>query len=243
MEIPPQYRNKEQYVHAIFSSIAHRYDLLNTTLSLNRDKYWRRFAVEKTGLTAGGSALDICCGTGMLTMELAKTGGSKGTIVGLDFCENMLAKAHENISKFPLRNCIELVQGNAIQLPFADNTFDCATIGFALRNVPDVEKTINEMRRVVKPGGKVVSLELSKPSVPVFKQVYYLYFNRLVPLLGKIGIGQNGPYSYLPNSVKIFPHQKEIRNLFARLQLLDAVYFELTGGIATVHVGTKPTNQ
>jgi len=240
MDIPPQYKNKEQYVHAIFSSIAHRYDFLNTTLSLNRDKYWRRFTVSKTGLGEKGSALDVCCGTGMLTMELAKAAGPGGKITGLDFCENMLEKAQKNIANSPFTNNIELVQGNAIDLPFRDNSFDCATIGFALRNVPDVEKTICEMKRVVKPGGRVVSLELSKPSVPVFKQIYYFYFNRLVPLLGKMGIGQDGPYSYLPNSVMIFPHQREIRDLFARLGLLNAAYFELTGGIATVHVGTKP---
>jgi len=242
MEIPPQYKNKEQYVHAIFSSIAHRYDLLNTTLSFNRDKYWRRFAVSKTNLGEKGSALDVCCGTGMLTLELAKAAGPQGKVVGLDFCENMLAKARENLKKSPLGSCIELVKGNAIDLPFEDNTFDCATIGFALRNVPDVEKTIYEMKRVIKPGGKVVSLELTKPSAPVFKQVYYFYFNRLVPLLGKLGIGHDGPYSYLPNSVMNFPHQREIRDLFAQLGLSDSVYFELTGGIASVHVGTKPKN-
>lgn len=242
MEIPPQYKNKEQYVHEIFSSIAHRYDLLNTTLSLNRDKYWRRFAVSKSGLGKNGSAIDVCCGTGMLSLELAKAAGPHGKVVGLDFCENMLVRARENVKKSPLGDSIELVLGNAIDLPFEDNSFDCATIGFALRNVPDVEKTISEMKRVVKPGGKIVSLELTRPSIPVFKQLYYFYFNHVVPLLGKLGAGQDGPYTYLPNSVMIFPPREEIKNLFSRLGLLNATYFELTGGIATVHVGTKSQN-
>lgn len=234
-----QYRDKEEYVHSVFSSIAHRYDLLNTTLSFNRDKYWRKFAVEHSGLKPGGRGLDVCCGTGMLALEQAKTVGLQGQVVGLDFCENMLARAVENIKRTPYQGVIELVKGNAMDLPFPENSFDCATIGFALRNVPDIRKTIDEMRRVVKPGGKVVSLELAKPSAPVFKQLYYLYFNHMVPLLGRIGVGLKGPYSWLPNSLKTFPHQSEIRDIFAEVGLADAHYYELTGGIVAVHIGTK----
>jgi demethylmenaquinone methyltransferase/2-methoxy-6-polyprenyl-1,4-benzoquinol methylase len=238
VQIPDQYKSKEEYVHHIFASIAHRYDLLNTTLSFNRDKYWRTFAVSKSGLQPGGKGLDICCGTGMLTIEQARAAGPRGKVVGLDFCEEMLAVAVDNIKKTPYRDNIELVQGNAIDLPFGDSTFDCCTIGFALRNVPDIRKTISEMSRVVRPGGKVVNLELSKPSAPLFKQAYYLYFNRLVPLLGRLGIGKEGPYSYLPNSLKDFPHQSVIRDMFEEEGLKDARYYELTGGIVTVHVGT-----
>lgn len=238
VKIPPQYRNKEEYVHHIFASIAHRYDLLNTVLSFNRDKYWRRFTVSQTGLKPGGYGLDVCCGTGMLTIEQARLVGSQGKVVGLDFCEKMLARAVDNIAKTACKDNIQLVCGNAVDMPFEDNTFDCATIGFALRNVPDIRKTIAEMARVVRPGGKVVSLELSKPGAPFFKQIYYLYFNHLVPILGRLGIGLDGPYSYLPNSLKDFPHQREIKDLFSAVGLVDVSYYELTGGIVTVHVGT-----
>ncbi|MCF8009984.1 MAG: demethylmenaquinone methyltransferase [Clostridiales bacterium] len=234
-----KYKNKEEYVHSIFSSIAHRYDLLNTVLSFNRDKYWRNYAVSKTQLKENGSVLDICCGTAMLTIELAKKVGPNGRIVGLDFCEDMLVKARENVKSERLENNIELLRGNAVDLPFKDDTFDSTTIAFALRNVPDVEKTIREMRRVIKPGGTVVSLELSKPGAPFFKQAYYFYFNCLVPVLGKIGAGQGGAYRYLPGSVIAFPHQSKIRDLFEKIGLKNAVYFELTGGIATVHIGIK----
>ncbi|MDD4169597.1 MAG: demethylmenaquinone methyltransferase [Desulfotomaculaceae bacterium] len=234
-----QFRNKEEYVHAVFSSIAHRYDLLNTTLSFNRDKYWRRFAVEQTGLVPGGKGLDVCCGTGMLALELAKVVGPGGHVIGLDFCENMLAKALLNIGRTPYEQVIELVQGNAIDLPFPDNAFDCATIGFALRNVSDIRKTIDEMRRVVKPGGRVVSVGLAKPGTPIFKQIYYLYFNHMVPVLGRLGIGLDGPYSWLPNSLKDFPHQSEIRDIFEDTGLIGACYHELTGGIVAVHMGEK----
>ena len=234
-----QHKNKEEYVHSVFSSIAHRYDLLNTTLSFNRDKYWRKFTIEHSGLGPGGRGLDVCCGTGMLTLEQAKVVGPQGHVVGLDFCEEMLARAVENIQRTPDHDVIELVRGNAMALPFPDDTFDCATIGFALRNVPDIRKVIDEMRRVVKPGGKVLSLELAKPSAPVFKQLYYCYFNHLVPLLGRMGVGVSGPYSWLPNSLKVFPHQSEIRNIFEETGLLNARYHELTGGIVAVHIGQK----
>lgn len=232
-------KSKEEFVHGVFSSIAHRYDLMNTALTFNLDKYWRRFTVAKTNIAPGGCALDVACGTGMLSIELAKTAGTSGRVVGLDFCENMLDHAVRNVEKTPYKNNIEFLQGNAMELPFEDNTFDCATIGFALRNVPDVNRCIAEMRRVVKPGGRVVSLELAKPSAPVFKQLYYLYFDHLVPLLGKLGVRKDGPYQWLSNSLKIYPHQSVVRDIFTNVGLKNAVYHELTGGIVAVHIGTK----
>lgn len=240
LPIPYQAKTKEEYVHSIFSDIAWKYDWMNTFMTFNRDKYWRRFAVEKSGLQEGGLGLDICCGTGKLSLEQAKKVGSGGRVIGLDFCENMLQVARKNLNKEPIGSRIELIQGNAMDLPFADNTFDCATIGFALRNVPDITKTLQEMMRVVKPGGKVVSLELSKPSAPLFRRMYWLYFEKLIPLLGKLRVGVDGPYAYLPYSVKIFPHQEEIRKLFSQIGLLHAACYELTGGIVAVHLGTKP---
>jgi len=234
------YRSKEEFVHSVFSSIAHRYDFLNTALTFNRDKFWRRFAVGKCALKPGGAGLDVCCGTGLLALEQARAVGLSGRVTGLDFCENMLKKAVGNIARTPFRDTIGLVRGNALELPFADDSFDCVTIGFALRNVPDIKRTIEEMRRVVKPGGRVVSLELAKPGAPGFKQLYYLYFNHLVPLLGRLGAGKEGPYSWLSNSLKMFPHQSVIRDIFSGAGLADACYYELTGGIVAVHVGTKP---
>lgn len=231
--------SKEAYVYALFSSIAHRYDLLNTVLSFNRDRAWRRFAVAQSGLQPGGFGLDVCCGTGMLAFEQARVVGPTGKVVGVDFCDEMLKVAAANLEKTSYKGIVEFVKGNAIDLPFEDNTFDCATMGFALRNVSDMRKALAEMRRVVKPGGKVVNLDLAKPRLPVFKQLYYLYFNYLVPLLGRLGVGLEGPYRYLPASLKVFPHQEEIRALFEEVGLRDAHYFELTGGVVAVHVGTK----
>ena len=234
-----EFANKEEYVHAVFTAIAHRYDFLNTALSFNRDKYWRRFAIAHSGLKPGDKGLDVCCGTGMLTVQMAETAGLTGQVTGLDFCEEMLSVAEANIAKSPYRSSINLVEGNAVDLPFDDDAFDCATIGFALRNVPDIGKTISEMRRVVKPGSRVVSLELAKPWFPVFKQMYYLYFNCFVPILGRLGVGVSGPYKWLPDSLKMFPHQSEIRDMFADAGLKNSHYYELTGGIVAVHVGEK----
>jgi demethylmenaquinone methyltransferase/2-methoxy-6-polyprenyl-1,4-benzoquinol methylase len=233
-----QHKSKEEYVHEIFSTIAERYDPLNSLLSFGQDKFWRQFAIRQTGLKTGGSGLDVCCGTGMFAIEQAKVVGLQGKVVGLDFCESMLAVARKNITKTPYVDVIELVSGNAINLPFAKGTFDCATIGFALRNVPDIPKTIAEMARVVRPGGKVVSLELSKPTAPVFKHLYFLYFNYLLPVIGRLGAGINGPYRYLPDSLKDFPGLEEIKEIFNLVGLKDVYYSMLTGGVVSVHVGT-----
>ena len=232
-------KDKEAHVQSVFAAIARRYDLLNTVLSFNQDRYWRRFAIRQTRLANGGNALDVCCGTGMMVIAEAEIVGPNGHVTGLDFSPPMLAVAAENIAKTSYSDRIELMEGNAMALPFADDTFDCATIAFGLRNVPDILQTVAEMRRVVRPGGRVVSLELAKPSAPVFKQLYYLYFEHLLPLLGKLGVGREGPYRWLPESLKAYPHQKEIRDLFERTGLKDAHFFELTGGITAVHVGIK----
>lgn len=231
--------SKEEHIHTMFSAIANRYDLLNTVLSFSKDKSWRCFAVDCTGIKAGGYGLDVCCGTGKLALEMARRVGTYGKIVGIDFCENMLLKAQENIRLANVNGVVELMQGNAMNLPFPDNKFDCATIGFALRNVLDLRRVLSEMLRVVKPGGKVVSLELAHPGIPVFKQFYFFYFNWVVPLLGKLGSKVDGPYSYLPASLKNFPHQSKLRDIFVKVGMVDACYYELSGGIVAVHVGTK----
>ena len=224
----------------MFNTIARRYDLLNRLMSLGMDRRWRRLAVQRSEFRPGGRALDICCGTGMITQELALTAGATGQVTGLDFSEQMLAVARENLQGFRLAKSITLVQGNAMDLPFPDDSFDCVTVGWGLRNVPDIATVLREMTRVVRPGGKVVSLDMAKPGAPVFKQLYWLYFNKLVPLMGHLWAGSRGAYNYLHDSARVFPHQQELAQMFAATGLVETGYQNLCGGVVALVEGRKP---
>lgn len=234
------YTDKEEYLNSIFSAIAKQYDILNTVLSLNQDKYWRKFTVEQTGVRAGSKALDVCCGTGMMTIELAKKVGPQGEVIGLDINEEMLETARRHIKGSPYENAIHFVKGNAMELPYPDNTFDCVTIGFGLHNVTDMRRVLAESIRVLKPGHSLVCLDFGKPTVPVFKQIYELYFGKWVPFLTKLGVGQNGPLGFLHRMWNRAPRQKELMNELGRLGMQNTTYYDLTGGVVAVHVGTKP---
>ncbi len=221
---------KAKRIHGMFASIAKRYDFLNTVLSLNRDRYWRTFAANRSGLSNGGYALDVATGTGKLAIELAKKVGPDGRVVGVDFCKEMLdsGMARGQIS----------IKGMAENLPFNDDTFDCATIGFALRNVTDIKKTLKEMTRVVKKGGTVISLEFSHPENRFFRRAYYFYFSRILPVLGGI-VSRRDAYSYLPWSVVNFASKERLKEMMEEEGLKGIEIYNLTGGIVAVHVGIK----
>lgn len=239
LTILPGKEQKEKYVRDMFNNIANRYDLLNTLMSLGMDKSWRKFAVKRAEIKPGAKVLDICCGTGMITMEIAKVIGRNGHVTGLDFSESMLSVAQQNISNFELKDVIKLMQGNAMKLPFDDNTFDAVTVGWGLRNVPDIAVVVKEMQRVVKPGGMIVSLDMAKPEIPVFKQLYWLYFEKLVPLMGKLWAKKESAYSYLHDSAKEFPHQRQLTNIFNNNGLTETCYHNLFGGVVAVVEGRK----
>lgn len=213
---------------------------MNTINSFGQHNLWKRFTVNQTGLREGESALDVCCGTGMITVDLARRTGPRGKVVGLDFSENMLEIARAYVRKTGVQDIVELVQGNAMELPFPDNTFNCATIGYGLRNVPDMKKTLAEMFRVVKPGGRVVSLEFAKPYMPVFKQIYWLYLNYWIPLMGRIILNNKQAYQYLHDSIMEYPHQDEVTKIYADMGFVHPRCYQLTWGVAAVHVGMKP---
>ncbi|MGF9713435.1 demethylmenaquinone methyltransferase [Paenibacillus sp. JMULE4] len=234
-----QSKSKEQFVHSVFESIAPKYDLMNDILSFRRHKAWRSFTMKKMNVRAGSTAIDLCCGTCDWTISLAEASGT-GAMVGLDFSQNMLDVGREKIQRLGLDKQIRLVRGNAMELPFEDNTFDYATIGFALRNVPDLVKVIEEMQRVVKPGGLVVSLELSKPTWQPFKSIYYFYFQKILPLLGKLIVKRYEQYKWLPESLVHFPDHKQLAEIFRTTGLTDVEVYPLTGGIAALHMGKKP---
>ncbi|MDF2723289.1 MAG: ubiquinone biosynthesis methyltransferase UbiE [Paenibacillus sp.] len=230
--------NKEQFVHSVFESIAHKYDLMNDVLSFRRHKAWRRLTMRHMNVQPGQTALDVCCGTCDWTVSLAEATGT-GKIVGLDFSRNMLQFGEHKIAKHGLDKQVQLIHGNAMELPFEADSFDYATIGFALRNVPDLEQVLREMQRVVKPGGLVVSLELSKPTWQPFKSLYYFYFQRVLPLIGKLIAKRYEQYKWLPESLVHFPDHKQLADIFRRTGLQDVRAYPLTGGIAALHIGVK----
>jgi demethylmenaquinone methyltransferase/2-methoxy-6-polyprenyl-1,4-benzoquinol methylase len=233
-------KDKATYVQETFNSIAKRYDLMNTLMSFGLDKGWRRKAVRTVEAKPGMHILDVCCGTGQLSMEIAGAIGASGKVTGLDFSENMLERAQESIYASPYQSVITLMQGDAMHLPFADNTFDGATVGWGLRNLPNLRLGISEMVRVVKPGSMIVSLDMAKPTLPVFKQVYWLYFDKLVPLMGKIWAGKAKAYQYLHDSAVEFPPQQELAEIFARCGLVETRYHNLLGGVVAIVSGRKP---
>jgi demethylmenaquinone methyltransferase/2-methoxy-6-polyprenyl-1,4-benzoquinol methylase len=211
---------------------------MNNILSFRQHKYWRRFTMDKMSVKAGSTAIDLCCGTCDWTISTAMASGS-GQVIGLDFSQNMLDYGAVKVKEYGLDKQISLVQGNAMSLPYADNTFDYATIGFALRNVPDLVQVIKEMQRVVKPGGMVVSLELSKPTWQPFKAIYYFYFQKILPFLGQLLVKRYEQYKWLPESLVHFPDYKQLAEIFRSVGLVQVEAFPLTGGVAALHIGVK----
>ncbi|MEK0314127.1 demethylmenaquinone methyltransferase [Cohnella sp. 56] len=231
-------QSKQKHVHSVFESIAPKYDLMNDIISFRRHKAWRKLTMRKMNVQQGQSSLDLCCGTCDWTIALAEASGT-GRTVGLDFSAAMLAVGREKVKQQGLDKQIELVQGNAMELPFPDNTFDYVTIGFGLRNVPDYARVLSEMHRVVKPGGQVVCLEMSKPGWQPFKAIYYFYFKQLMPLLGKLVARKYEQYRWLPESLTDFPDLPRLAEMFREAGLRDVRAKPLAGGVAALHTGKK----
>ncbi len=234
-----QGEQKEQFVHSVFESIANHYDVMNDVLSFRRHVAWRKFAMKQMNVQPGDHAIDVCCGTCDWTISLAQA-STDGAVVGLDFSQNMLDVGQVKINQLNLKETVLLVNGNAMKLPADDHSFEFATIGFALRNVPDIRQVIREMKRVVKPGGWVVSLELSKPASTWFRKLYYFYFQKVLPLLGKWLVKSYEQYRWLPESLIAFPDYKELGKWFEEEGLENVRVFPLNFGIAALHMGQKP---
>jgi demethylmenaquinone methyltransferase/2-methoxy-6-polyprenyl-1,4-benzoquinol methylase len=227
----------ERQVRSMFDRIAGRYDAMNSVMSAGLHHRWRARTVEVSGVGPGASALDVCCGTGDLALEWHRRVGASGRVVGLDFSVPMLELAER---KATARSAaVEWVQGNALELPFPDATFDAATVGFGVRNVADLGRAIAEMRRVVRPGGKVAILEITTPQRPPLKWFYSIWFDRIVPLLGALA-GDREAYSYLPDSVRRFPPAQELAELMHAVGLREVRYVVLAGGIVAIHSGVVP---
>jgi demethylmenaquinone methyltransferase / 2-methoxy-6-polyprenyl-1,4-benzoquinol methylase len=221
----------------MFSGIAGRYDLLNHLLSGNVDKRWRRLVARtlKPSLVGGARVLDVACGTGDLSLVLAEAGEAE--VVGLDFCRPMLEVARRKAVEES--RTLPFVEGDALRLPFEDETFDVATIAFGLRNLAGVAEGLRELGRILKPGGRLAVLEFSSPVVPGFRALFRFYFTRVLPRIGGIVSGSRGAYEYLPDSVSRFPDQRRLAELMREEGFEEVEYRNLTGGIAALHTGRR----
>lgn len=239
-ESNPQNITQPERVRAMFGSIARRYDFLNHCLSLHIDKRWRRFTVREIAKQMGGhdfEALDLACGTADLTLELRKI--TCGRVIGMDFCHPMLVVGMEKIARLRGAVTVSLSEADALQLPIRDAGFDVVTIAFGLRNLENYEKGLREMFRVLRPSGVLGVLEFSHPRMPVFRQLYQFYFSSILPRIGAKISGVKGPYRYLPDSVSAFPDPDELKLLMETVGFRPVQYFNLSGGIAVLHVGKK----
>jgi demethylmenaquinone methyltransferase/2-methoxy-6-polyprenyl-1,4-benzoquinol methylase len=234
-----QMKEKAKYVHSVFESIAEEYDKMNNIISFGSHIAWRNYTMKQMNIRPGDTALDVACGTCDWTIALAKAVGEKGRVVGLDFSQNMLDVGAYKVEREGLGSVVTLVNGDAMQLPYEDNTFDFVTIGFALRNVPDIQTVLNEMTRVVKPGGKVVSLEVSKPPFLPYRKLFYLYFYKILPLIAKWTVNKYEEYAWLPQSLTHFPDSRELARMFQRAGLEPVQVKLFMGGVAALHIGTK----
>ena len=229
--------SKRDRVRAMFGRVARGYDRLNSVLSMGLHHGWRKFAVRQCRFPEGGRALDVAVGTGDFAIE---TIGKTGTAVGVDVCEPMLLEGQPKLRRLGLADRISLVVGEAEALPVLSDHFDCATIGFALRNVTSIDETFAEMARAVRPGGRVVALEIAKPRNPVLRPFFFLYFYHLSPWVARALGGDPQAYQYLPNSLKAFATRDELCASMKRAGLVEVQYHDLSGGMVCVHVGTVP---
>ena len=223
---------EEPQVRAMFDRIASFYDVMNSVMTAGLHHRWRRRAADLAAIGPGGRALDVATGTGDLAVELGRRVGPEGEVVGSDFSEEMLTLARRKAPG------LRFEWGNALDLPYEDGRFDAATVGFGARNFSDLDRGLAEMARVVRPGGRVVVLEITTPQRPPLSTFFQVWFDRIVPLMGRL-TGESVAYSYLPSSVRRFPAPEGLAAAMARAGLSDIRWILTAGGIIAIHVGTK----
>ena len=221
----------EDQVRAMFDRIAGVYDVLNSVMTVGLHHGWRARAVDVAGVGPGDRVLDVATGTGDLAIALKRRVGSAGEVVGSDFSEGMLELARAKAGD------VEFEVGNALDLPYEDDSFDAATVGFGARNFADLARGLAEMARVVRPGGRVVVLELTTPERPPLSWFFRVWFDRIVPVLGRAA-GDSEAYTYLPSSVRRFPNARGLAAAMAAVGLVDVRWILTCGGIIAIHAGT-----
>lgn len=231
-------QSKEERVHHVFENIYQKYDQMNSIISFRQHIRWRKDTMKRMNVQKGKKALDVCCGTADWTIAMSKAIGKEGEVVGLDFSENMLKVGREKLANEQIENA-KLVHGNAMELPFSDDSFDYVTVGFGLRNVPDYMQALREMYRVLKPGGVIACLETSQPTMFGFRQIYYFYFHYIMPLFGKLFAKSYKEYSWLQESARDFPDAEKLVEMFEQAGFKKISYKKYFGGVAALHLGYK----
>lgn len=224
-------------VNRMFDRVAGRYDALNSVMTAGLHHRWRERAAARTGLGPGDAALDVCCGTGDLALELAKLVTPGGHVVGCDFSEPMLDLARDKTAERSAAG-VRFEWADALELPYDGERFDAVTVGFGVRNLADLDRGLREMARVLKPGGRAVILEITQPTRPPLSLFYSLWFDRIVPLLGAVSSNPEA-YSYLPESVRSFPNPRGLAEKMDAAGFRDIRYTVLAGGIIAIHSGAR----
>ncbi|WP_263082064.1 bifunctional demethylmenaquinone methyltransferase/2-methoxy-6-polyprenyl-1,4-benzoquinol methylase UbiE [Endozoicomonas sp. Mp262] len=231
---------KENMVAGVFHSVADSYDVMNDLMSFGIHRIWKRFTIELSAVRAGQQVLDIAGGTGDLARQFARLVGDTGRVVLADINDSMLKVGRNRLLDQGMTGNIDFVQANAECLPFADNTFDCITISFGLRNVTDKDAALRSMCRVLKPGGRLLILEFSKTNNPLLTKAYDAYSFSLLPAIGKLVAGDSGSYRYLAESIRMHPDQETLENMMKGAGFVNTGYHNMTGGIVALHKGIKP---
>ena len=236
-EVPVE--EKAGRVEQVFDSVARRYDIMNDLMSVGVHRFWKRVALERSGVRRGHAVLDIAGGTGDLTAKFVERVGPTGRVVLADINASMLQVGRDRLMDRGIGAQVEIVQADAQALPFPDNTFDCITIAFGLRNVTDKDAALASMTRVLKPGGRLLILEFSKPVNTVFEKVYDQYSFHVLPRIGKWVANDADSYRYLAESIRMHPDQPTLKAMMENAGLERVEYTNMTGGVVALHRGIK----
>lgn len=232
-------QEKARRVANVFNSVADKYDVMNDLMSLGVHRLWKRFAIGMTGVGPGQRVLDVASGTGDLARAMAQRVGESGEVVMTDINAAMLARGRARLTDEGIVGNVRHVLADAQRLPFPDNYFDCVTMGFGLRNVTNIPLALASMHSVLRPGGRLIVLEFSRPALPGLKPLYDAYSFQVLPRLGKLIAGDAESYRYLAESIRMHPGQERLRTLIRDAGFAQCDYYNLSGGIVALHRGYK----